>query len=67
MRQEMARATAAPGHLQGEALDRYLNRLGKSDGLSFSELAADLAVARDRHTLMAAARRLWDWRKTVIR
>ena len=66
MRQEMARATAAPAHLQGAELDRYLNRLGK-EGPGFSELAADLASARDRHTLMAAARRLWAWRRTVVK
>jgi hypothetical protein len=66
MRGELARAAAAPGHLQGEALDRYLNRLAR-EGPTFSELAADLATARSRSTLMAAARRLWDWRKTVLR
>jgi len=66
MRQEMARAAAAPGHLQGEALDRYLNRLAR-DGPSFSELAADLDRASDRSGLMNAARRIWDWRKTVLR
>ena len=65
MRSELARAAAAPGHLQGEALDRYLNRLAR-EGPTFSELAADLATARTRSTLMAAVRRLWDWRKKVL-
>jgi len=66
MRQEMARATAAPAHLQGDDLDRYLNRLAR-EGPNFSELAADLDRAPDRHSLMSAAKRLWEWRKTVMK
>ena len=51
------RQGAANHALQGEALDRYLSRLAK-DGPTFSELAGDLATARDRHSLMTAARRV---------
>jgi hypothetical protein len=67
VRLEAARAAAAPHWLQGEALDRYLNRLGKPGRPSFSELAADLYNARDRHALMAAARALFQWKKDIIR
>lgn len=67
VRQEAARATAAPSWLQGGDLDIYLNRLGRPDRPSFSELAADLVQARDRHSLMAAARALFQWKKDIIR
>ena len=66
VRQEAARAVSAPVWLQGEALDAYLDRLGKSSGAAFSALAARLAQARDRHALMAAALDLNHWKKDVI-
>ncbi len=66
VRQEAARAASAPAWLQGDALDAYLDRLGKSGGAAFSALAARLAQARDRHALMAAARDLNQWKKDVI-
>lgn len=67
VRQDVARATAAPAWLQGEALDAYLNRLGRPGGPSFSELAAQLYLVRDRHALVAAARALFSWKKDIIR
>lgn len=67
LRQEAARAAAAPHWLQGDALDAYLNRLSRPGAPKFSELAADLFVARDRHGLMAAARNLHQWKKDIIR
>lgn len=67
VRHEAAREAAAPHWLQGEELDRYLNRLGRAQPRSFSELAADLYNARDRHSLMAAARALFQWKKDIIR
>ena len=67
VRQEAARATAAPAWLQGDRLDAYLNRLGRGGGRTFSELAAELAQARDRHALMAAARALFAWRREIAR
>jgi hypothetical protein len=67
VRQDMARTTGAPHWLQGDELDRYLNRLGKTGQRSFSELAADLHLARDRHGLMAAAKKLFQWKKEIIR
>jgi hypothetical protein len=67
VRQETARTTGAPAALPDSDLDAYLNRLGKPDRPAFSELAARLAGARDRHELMASARALSDWRKSVLR
>jgi hypothetical protein len=66
MRQEAARAAGAPAWLQGEELDAYLDRLDKTDGPRFSALAERLVNARDRGSLMAAARDLYRWKKDVI-
>lgn len=67
VRHEAARATAAPYWLQGEELDLYLDRLRRAQPRSFSELAADLCHARDRHSLLAAARALFQWKKDIVR
>lgn len=67
VRQDVARLTGAPPALQGEKLDSYLDRLSKADGPPFSALAADLARARSRHELVAAARALFSWKKDIIR
>lgn len=67
VRQEAARITAAPHWLQGEDLDRYLNGMTRRGEPGFSELAARLAAARDRHQVMAAARALFAWKKGIIR
>jgi len=66
VRGEVARLSAAPAWLQGEALDAYLDRLGKPGGAKFTELAANLHNARDRGGLMAAARALSQWKKDII-
>ena len=49
VRQEVARTTGAPPWLQEGELDQYLNKLGRADEASFSELAAELHMAGDRH------------------
>lgn len=67
VRHETARTTGAPPALQGDRLDAYLNRLGRSGQPGFSELAAQLDHVRDRHGLMAAARALYQWKKEIIR
>lgn len=67
VRQDAARIAAAPGWVQGEALDAYLDKLSRADRPNFSTLAARLAAARDRHALMAAARALFSWKKDIIR
>jgi hypothetical protein len=67
VRQDAARIAAAPAALQGEALDAYLDRLGRGDGPPFSALVARLAAARDKSELVAAARALFSWKKDIIR
>lgn len=65
LRQDIARAANAPGWLQGEALDAYLDRMDRS-GDPFSQRARRLVEANDRQSLMAAARALYQWKKDVI-
>jgi hypothetical protein len=66
VQQETARAVGAPPGLSGEALDAYLDRLTRS-GPTFSELATALVKTRDRHSMAAAARALFQWKKDIIR
>jgi hypothetical protein len=66
MQQDAARAVGAPPGLQGDALDDYLDRLTRT-GPSFSELAAALVKTRDRQSMAAAARALFQWKKDIIR
>jgi hypothetical protein len=66
VQQEAARAVGAPPGLSGEALDEYLDRLTRS-GPTFSELATALVKTRDRHSMAAAARALFQWKKDIIR
>lgn len=66
MQAEAARAVGAPPDLQGAALDAHLDKLTRA-GPTFTELAANLAKARDRHAMAAAARALFQWKKDVIR
>lgn len=65
LRQETARAANAPGWLQDEALDAYLDRMNRGRE-PFSALAGRLALARDRHSLMQAARALYQWKKDTL-
>jgi len=67
VRHEVARAVHAPPSLDAGDLDRRLDRLGPRGEPGFSELAAHLAVARDRTRLMTAARALFRWKKAIIR
>jgi hypothetical protein len=59
-----ARAVGAPRTLTGEALTEFLDRLatrkGASDGLGYLSVVA--RTAPDRSRLLAAARRLYQWR-----
>jgi len=67
IRQDAARLSGAPGALQGDALDAYLDRMTKGDRAPFSALASRLAHARDRYELVAGARALFSWKKDIIR
>jgi len=66
IRQEAARTTGASHRLSEDQVDDYLNRLGKPGRPGFGELAARLRLARDRHSLIAAARDLFQWKKDII-
>jgi len=67
VRHEAARTASAPAWLAGAELDAYLDRLSRADSPNFSDLAARLAQASDRHALVAAARALFSWKKDIIR
>ena len=59
IREAAVRLFAVPARLRGAALDSYLDRLGKRG--RFTELAAAVAEADDKDTLVSAARALHDW------
>lgn len=67
VRDEAARAGAAPPHLHGEALEAYLDRFTKPGETPFTPLAAAVREARDRPSLIAAAGALFAWKKDMIR
>ena len=67
VRTEAARATGAPTWLGGEKLDAYLDRLGRAGEARFTQLAAAVAAANDRASLMAAARALHEWRRGLVK
>jgi len=66
VRETVAASTGAPPGLTGDALDRYLDKLDR-DGEPFSSIAARAADARDTRGLLAAARDLHHWKRTVTR
>ena len=65
-RDAVATASGAPSSLTGEALDRYLDKLAH-DGEPYSQLAERADDAPDTRRLLAAARDLYQWRRTVTR
>ncbi len=67
IRDDAARSSAAPAHLHGEALEQWLDRLGKAGEAPFAARAAALRSARDRTELVAAARALFHWKRDMIR
>jgi hypothetical protein len=66
VRDAAAAGTGAPPGQQGQALDRYLDRL-EADGEPYSSLAARAADAPDTRRLLDAARALYHWKRTVTR
>jgi len=67
IRDEAARAGAAPSHLQGPALEAYLDRFTKPGDPPFRPLAQAVRAAGDPGALLAAARALFKWKKDMIR
>lgn len=65
-REAVATASGAPAGLTGEALDKYLGKLS-GEGERFTALAARAESAPDTARLLAAARALHLWRRTVTR
>jgi hypothetical protein len=66
IRDAAANATGAPANLQGDALDRYLDRLDKN-GEPFTAMAERAGHAQDTRSLLDAARALYQWKRTVSR
>ena len=67
VRDDAARAGAAPHNLHDAELEAYLDRFTRPEEPPFSALAYSLRTARDRHELVAAARALFRWKKDLIR
>lgn len=65
-RDAVAAASGAPAGLSGDALDKYLDRLS-GEGERFTSLATRAEDAPDTRRLLAAARALHLWRRTVTR
>ena len=63
-----ARAVGAPRELVGEALTRFLDRIGRKDGgETLAALTAEANQVRDRSGLAAVAERLFRWRLEMTR
>jgi hypothetical protein len=62
-----ARAVGAPRDLGEDQLDALLDRLGRARHTSdaFTRLASEARLARDTASLMAATRRLFQWRREM--
>jgi hypothetical protein len=67
VRDDAARTGGAPPHLQGEALEAYLDRFTRPGERPFRQLAWELRAAQNKGELIAAARALFRWKKDMIR
>jgi hypothetical protein len=67
VRDDAARAGAAPPTLRDEALEAYLDRFTRGDRPPFSALAGAVRSARSPGELLAAARALFQWKKDLVR
>lgn len=67
IRDEAARAAAAPATLRDGELEAYLDRFTRPGATTFSALAQAVRGARDRAELVAASRALFAWKKDMIR
>ncbi|MES2338012.1 MAG: hypothetical protein V4537_07955 [Pseudomonadota bacterium] len=61
IRERAIPAFGVPAHLEPDAIDAYLDRLGRRS--RFSDLARDADAADDPRTLVAAAQALHDWQQ----
>lgn len=66
IRDEAARATAAPPSLQGDELEAYLDRITPPHVRPFTDLANAVRAATDRTSLAAAAHDLFLWKKELL-
>ncbi|MFA7263510.1 MAG: hypothetical protein WC068_10855 [Caulobacter sp.] len=64
-----ARGVGAPRHLEADALEAFLDRLGAGRGVTdrFSDLMRAARETRDLAGLMAVTRKLYDWRLEMTR
>lgn len=64
-----ARGVGAPRHLEEDALEAFLDRLGAGRGVTdrFSDLMRAARETRDLAGLMAVTRKLYDWRLEMTR
>jgi hypothetical protein len=69
IRDMVARVVGVPRDLSGEALDKYMDRLGERGRTSWplTTLTADLEKARNADELVAAAAKLHHWRLELTR
>jgi hypothetical protein len=69
VRAETARAVGAPRGLEGDELNRVLDRLGAAGGTNYriSALIERARAARTKGDLMEVARDLYRWRQEMTR
>lgn len=67
MREKMAQSLKAPGHLEGEALDHWLDRFTPPGSRLFSEMIKAMILADNDTDMVRIGAQLSRWRKDVLR
>ena len=67
MRERMGQSLKAPGHLEGDALDAWLDRFTPADNPLFSELMRAMILADNDNDMVRIGAQLSRWRKDVLR
>ena len=67
MRDKMGQALKAPGHLQDEALDHWLDRFTPAGSPLFSEMIRAMILADNDVDMVRIGAQLSRWRKDVLR
>jgi len=64
-----AKAVGAPRDLTGEALARFLDRMGAQRGAAhaYTDLEAQARLTQSPDRMLAVAQRLYQWRRTMTR